>query len=269
MDAQHADRGIKSDYDMLYVFVEGQTEFEVVKHFLQPYWQQRFKKCAVLNFKGNGNLKVRYVAEIKRVLAQPDHAALLLIDVKEDPFGLHMQSTSSTEAYHHLRKRMYGGLGMTESDRIGIFPVVVEPETWLIADPTIQNEYLPQAYDHPENETDPAAVIKKYITGYRKGVGARKFFEKASAVQVYKDNCPHFVLLVDWITGKSLPAEPSPATELSLDRQQKIAQLQSKYDSLTEQIETSLKRGQTAGAGVLKAERSSLELQMRDLSLGR
>jgi hypothetical protein len=167
-----------------------------------------------------------------------------------------------------LRTRLYARLGHKESDVLGIFPVVIEPETWLLADPTIQNQYLKKKYTHPEHFPEPAEIIAKGIPGYRKGESAKRFFDQASAEDVYNDNCPHFVYLIDWLKrGISGVATVSPVRTLDPSVEQQIHDLQKKYDALTRDIERNLRLGQTAAAGVLKTDAKYFEAQINALAL--
>lgn len=249
---------------ILFILVEGDTEDAVVKNFLKPYWERRFVKCEVFNFRGSGNLKGKYVETTRRILSQPNHAALMLIDIKNDPFGIQASSATHKEAYEKLRERLYAGLGMRESAALGIFPVVVELETWLLADPDFQKDRLKKTFLHPENEPNPSDIIKKHITSYRKGQFAKKHFDSASAVKVYEDNCPHFVLLADWITQEQ-PPQDNRTVRVSAETKQKTSDLQAEYERLTKQIEQNLMRGQTGAAGVLKTDRKYIEQQINEL----
>ena len=47
----------------LYIFCEGETEEEVLKQFLNPYWRVRFSHCDVIRFQGAGDLKQQLASE--------------------------------------------------------------------------------------------------------------------------------------------------------------------------------------------------------------
>lgn len=256
----------------LYMLVEGQTEKAIMEDFLRPYWEKRFNKCYISNLKGGGNVKASYPNQTKIALSKPDQAVLILIDLKNNPFGIITSASTNAEDYEQIRKIMYASLGMEESARLGIFPVVVEPETWLLADPTIQNKYQlkPAVYAYPENQDDADATVKQYIRYYNKGESAKKYFEQANAVDVYEDNCPHFCKLVDWLQFGTSPTDPPDAEnqqQQSVDaaKNYQTQVLQAKYEDLTQRFEKNLKRGQTAAAGILLTERNFVEQQINEL----
>jgi hypothetical protein len=251
----------------LNILVEGDTEAEIARGFLEHYWEHRFTKCQVFNSRGSGNLKAHYVRDTKKLLSTPDQAVLVLIDIKNDPFGVQSNSADAAEAYRVLRAILYGKLGMQESDLVGIFPIVVEPETWLIADPNIQKTYLHKIYDHPETEVDPTAIIKRDIPGYRKGRGATKIFAKASAKDVYDDNCPHFKYLVDWIRGEKPTPDNSYTSKNDPQKAQEMNDLEKQFSDLTEKIEAHLRNGKNTAAGLLKTDLNYIEKQMRELAM--
>jgi hypothetical protein len=241
----------------LNVLVEGDTEAVVVKDFLSPYWQVRFKKCVVVNYEGSGNLKMKYGKETKRLLEQPDQAVMVLIDVKNDPFHVSTSAPSQIEAYRQVQTILYRGVGMSESERLAVFPVVKEVETWLLADPTITGKTIA----HPENEENPASLIRNY----RKGQRAKPFFERASAQVVYADNCPHFVKMVDWLQGKT-PAREELESTFTLEQQKRLELLLAKHQTLAERIELNIRNGQTAPAGVLRTDLKYIEQQIGELN---
>jgi hypothetical protein len=217
---------------VLNILVEGDTEAAVVKHFLKPYWPKRFSGCVVINSEGSGNLKNNYVKNVKRILSKKENAVLLLIDIKNDPFGIQSKSRSTAEAYSRLRALMYASLALAENDRLGVFPVVVEIETWLLADPTFQKNTLKKTFADPEDVSYPTNVIKGQIKTYRKGASAKRFFDAANAVDVYHDNCPHFIRLVDWLTGTASATIGVPEAI-----QAQMTAFQVEYDELTGKIE--------------------------------
>lgn len=249
--------------ESLTILVEGDTEQHVVKQFLLPFWSQRFTRCTVVNYRGSGNLVSRYVRDCEKLLAQAHQAVLILIDIKNDPYNIQQSTPSAVDAYQQLQQRLYAGLNRSESPRLGIFPVVVEIETWLLADPEIQRT-LGKTYTQPEIINNPEEILQNGLTGYRKGLSARRYFEQADVQRVYADNCPHFILLADWLTGK----EPTHPTNPFGEREQATHQLQQEYERLSAQIELNLKRGHTAAAGVMRTERDYIAQQIDRLWIG-
>lgn len=88
----------------LHILVEGFTEGVIIKDFLKPYWEQRFKSCKVFNLKGSGNIRSKYIIETRRILSVTDFAVLILIDTKQDPFKIHEHVSSPSNAYNKLRE---------------------------------------------------------------------------------------------------------------------------------------------------------------------
>jgi len=241
----------------LNILVEGPTEAAVVKDFLSPYWQARFTKCVVANYDGSGNLKMKYVKDTKRLLAQPDQAVLILLDVKNDPFGVSETASSHVEAYQKLQNILYSGLGLAPSNRLGVFPVVREIETWLLADPAIMNRTI----SHPENEGNPANLIPRY----KKGERAKPFFHRASAEVVYADNCPHFIKMADWLWGKESPKEELEDVFTPEQRNQ-LDTLMMQHAALAERINQNIKNGHITAAGVLRTDLIYIEQQIKELN---
>jgi hypothetical protein len=93
-----------------------------------------------------------------------------------------------------------------------------------------------------------------------KGDSAKKFFDAANAVDVYHDNCPHFIRLVDWLTGTASATIGVPEAI-----QAQMTAFQVEYDALTANIEQALKSGENLKAGLLKTEQKYLAMKMVDV----
>ena len=126
----------------LYIFCEGHTEEAVLKNFLRPYWSKRFLDCEVIRYDGAGDLKVNFAADATRELrTEPDAAVLCLVDLYEEPFGVYDKKRMSIEkGFDTVRRQLQGRIDPELWPRFGAFPVVMEPETWLLADEQIQRK---------------------------------------------------------------------------------------------------------------------------------
>ena len=256
------------DKKLLYIFIEGDTEENVIKDFLKPFWEKRFSKCVVIRYKGSGRLKNNYARDAKKRLNNGD-AVLVLLDLKNDPFGVWRDKTEDpAEAFVYLQQRLLDGIpGSMHSEYFGAFPVIVEVETWLLADLAMQNPSVKHKYPAPETVPNPVEVLKKYrdYKHYAKGEQAVHFFKRANPLRIYADRCPHFVRLADWLS-QGIPTqklfEPTPQ---ELERQQRLSVLTDKYNELTLKIKASLKHGETDGAKLLRLERAQVDREISTL----
>ncbi|MFZ4814881.1 MAG: DUF4276 family protein [Phototrophicaceae bacterium] len=204
----------------LFILCEGETESEVVKQFLYPYWSQHFDRTDLRQYSGAGELKTHFKKESEDYLRQnPEGGVLCLLDLYEEPFRVYDKAKHShAEGFQQLKALLEAQIDQKLRHRFGAFPVVMEIETWLLADPKIQNDVLKNEWRSPETVEHPAQVINGH---YRKGLGKltnnRQLFPQASAKRVYDDNCPHFKLMIDWLVNPfPIPVltsvkEPSPS----------------------------------------------------------
>lgn len=249
----------------LYIFVEGETEKAVVKDFLKPFWQKRFTKCQIWQYKGSGELKDKYIRDCEK-LVEKGYAVLILLDAKNDPFDIwKYQTQDPTEAFNLLRNRLRDRISfLVSEEELGIFPVVIEIETWLLADLAARNPNMKSKYPTPETVKNPEEILKD-TEDYTKGERAKSFFKVADAQRVYQDNCPHFVLLADWLAGEPTSEKPFEPTQQDVERQATVTRLNAEYAELTRKIERSLKQGENAGARLLRLERKKIEQQINEL----
>ena len=120
----------------LLILCEGETERRVIKAFLKPYWEQRFDSAEVIAYEGNGDLKRHFAKDTQDQLASdPGSSVLCLVDLYEEPFKVYALSKMSVEqGFQAVQSYMYGAVDHRFHPRFGAFPVVMEIETWLLAD---------------------------------------------------------------------------------------------------------------------------------------
>lgn len=260
----------------LIVFCEGDTEYYTLKDFLSPYWTKRFKSCKPINMGGNAKLKNRFLQDAKDFLEDPNNYVLCLVDLFEEPFQLSKTPVTHAENYELIRKFMYFGIPETQRERFGGFPVMMELETWLLADSDVMAYIGKKCPIAPENIEHPAEFLKGAwqtdpTRSWTKGDTVLKLYRRASAERVYQDNCPHFNQIADWITGKitSAPLQPPSvhetqnrefqALEQTIEEKRKLRD-QADDKALTSGLLEDLRRSEQ-----LDAEIKSLEQQLNDL----
>lgn len=245
--------------NFLYIFCEGDTELAVLKNFLRMYWSQRFEDCEVVKFDGGGDLKAKFARDANQIFnAEPDSSILCLLDLYEEPFGVYDKNQMSHEqGFHAVRQQLMAQIKPKHINRFGAFPVVMELETWLIADPNIQRE-ITQSYDKPEDIEHPAQELKAWRTHYNKRIDGKNLFNKVSVKRVYEDNCPHFIKIIDWLQTEPEKTPPPDTTEWNEHQ----AELLIKRDEATRKIEIALSQNDLEEAIRWDEARKDLEEQI-------
>jgi len=234
---------------VLYILCEGHSEESVLPTFLQPYWSVRFSQCEVVRrYDGNGDLKQNFREDSHLYLLENDVFILCLLDLYEAPKEWYDRNKHDREtAFQLIQRRLYDQINPTYHSRFGGFAVVMELETWLLADPKLQQEVFHREYPHPETIQHPAAELEKVYAGYRKGLDAPKLFGKASAKRVHDDNCPHFRKLVEWLITDPTEEERILAKSHYHQHNQKVVEqseaLQAKANEAYKRSETYLEQG--------------------------
>src|SRR5579859_4117866 len=120
----------------LLILCEGDLEQGILKQFLKPYWEQRFDTVEVINYRGNGGLKSNFALDTERQLKQePESSVLCLVDLHEEPFNLYNRGKMSPEVgFQTIQEFMRTHIEIQFHHRFGAFPIVMEIETWLLAD---------------------------------------------------------------------------------------------------------------------------------------
>jgi hypothetical protein len=198
----------------LVILCEGYTEEKVLKDFLSPYCPE-FSRIDVLNVAGSGNLKQEFKPLAELELDSDSEAIVFcLIDLLEIPFTFPKYVDAAPDPYHErfvfIQRFMRDKIKESMRDRFFAFPVIMELETWLLADEQALNDYFhsktsnPIIRPHePESILKPTEELGNLIRrfrpneyGYKKTIHGPNIFKLASARRVYDDNCPHFVLLI-------------------------------------------------------------------------
>jgi hypothetical protein len=150
-----------------------------------------------------------------------------LIDLLEAPFKFSKEIESDPDPYlaryAYIQRYMQEQIAESLRNRFYGFPVVMELETWLLADTQALNEYFrPESikpWPNPESVLRPAEELSRLMwrirkNKYKKTLHGPAIFKSASAVRVYEDACPHFVLMIDQLLRvQGLKAdEPQPIT---------------------------------------------------------
>lgn len=241
----------------LVILCEGQTEKEVLKSFLAPYCTEFSKVDIVLpGLGGAGRLKndFRKIAETELEL-DIEAYVFCLIDVLNSPFTFPKNVAESDDPYKsqyaYIKTYMEGKIEPAFKDRFCCFPVIMEIETWLLADEEALNSYfnpprkerIARPYN-PESVLNPFVELNTYMhhfrkISYQKTAHGKALFERANAVRVYEDNCPHFNKLIDqllYVQGIS-PVKPEPITIPNQEKYRQLVELQEKIEALYQAAE--------------------------------
>lgn len=254
----------------LLILCEGDLENAVIKQFLQIYWSQRFSHCEVVNYGGAGNLKTKFASDaFHELTADPQASVLCLIDLYEEPFAVYDKAKMSpTEGFIALREVLLARMPAKFHPRFGAFPVVMEPETWLLADSTLQSGKIGKRYSEPENIDHPTAELERRLSRYKKLIDGTNLFARASAKRVYEDNCPHFIKLVDWLITPPPPPQTYPE-ELKKRREAydaKLEELMNAKEEAWEKSEDALRTDRLDEAIKWEDEATNLEAQINEHS---
>lgn len=224
-------------YDTLYIFCEGHTEADVLISFLRPYWKQSFTGCEIVRYSGAGDLKAKYVLDATHIFkTEPRAAILCLIDLYEEPFRVYDRDRMGLETgFSALQSALMHPIPPSERHRFGAFPVVMELETWLLADPVLQKRWQ-VSYPQPETIYRPSQVLKKILSsGYNKRIDGRRLFGDANAQRVYDDSCPHFRHMIHWLENP-LPELPFKRSVAYLERENQFQRLLDEYARVNNEL---------------------------------
>lgn len=230
----------------LVILCEGHTEQAVLRDFLAPYCTE-FEKVEVINMSGAARLKTefKYFAELE-LHSNPSTFVLCLIDLYNAPFSFpksfEVAEDPFLEQYAYVQKYMQDQVDQTVRDRFFAFPIVMELETWLLADEEALRYFdnSISVWHTPESQLRPSEELKrlmKRVKGYDydKRLHGKLLFSRASANRVYEDNCPHFEAIINQLlTLQNLPL-PKQSTEYSIPNQElfnQLTTLQNKINSI-------------------------------------
>jgi hypothetical protein len=222
----------------LLILCEGKTEGEVLEEFLKPFWSARFQSVEIQHYTGNGQLGARLKADAELQLrTEADSWVLCLVDLYKEPFRVYnRQRMSIEEGFAAVRKELYLRVDAQYHARFGGFPVVMELETWLLADQHIQQR-MGSTFTQPENILHPVRELEKWYESrrkaYKKLTSGQLLFREASAERVYADNCPHFNQMADWLRNPP-PHLPDYDPERRAAFDKKSAELYTDFERLYE-----------------------------------
>ncbi len=199
----------------LLILCEGDLEKKVLCQFLQPYWSQHFRDCIMVNYEGNGGFKGNVKSDAKRHLSyHKENYVLCLLDLYQAPYEIYDRTRMThAEGFIALQNILLSYAAPHQQQRFGAFPVVMEIEPWLLADPNIQEKYCGgTAFPLPETEVHPRSalqgIFKERRKRYRETIEGAQMFSDASAIRIYEDSAPHFRLIIDWLIAPPRPEQP-------------------------------------------------------------
>lgn len=226
----------------LFIFCEGYVEQENVKNFLRPFWQKRFDDVEPpRRYSGAYDLRNNFKRDAEILLKNKDWYVLCLLDLYEEPFKICKPHMSHAEQFTLVQRYMYEQINPQYHAHFAAIPVVMEIETWILADPVIQKSHLRlnDLISSPEEIEHPYAELKRLFGGaYDKRIHGTKLFRLASAQRVYDDNCPHFKQLVDWLVNPSALFVSDKQKELDQDIQRQYEQRLAVVQDLRRRLET-------------------------------
>lgn len=209
----------------LVILCEGPTEKAVLKDFLQPFCLH-FQSVRVRNFYGNAKLIKHFkeIAELDYLAVDESTIVFCLIDIYQAPLAfpqtVDAMANPLDAQYAFIKDYFEKQIDSQYGQRFFAFPVVMEVETWLLADSEGLNAYFkpnkqqrikaypkPEAIEHPKQATKD--LWKRFrVTDYNEHSDGAKIFKQISAERVYQDTCPHFEMLVNKLY--ELQGLPSP-----------------------------------------------------------
>jgi hypothetical protein len=155
----------------LVILCEGDTEKAVLRDFLKPFCGG-FTRVDVYNARGAGRLKNEFKSLAELELRSDSQAVVFcLIDMLNAPFifprRVESDPSPSHAQYIYIKQYMEERIDEALRDRFFAFPVVMEIETWLLADADALNAYLSPPRDHrferahhPEDVIYPSHELK-------------------------------------------------------------------------------------------------------------
>lgn len=167
--------------NVLYIFCEGHTENAVLKNFLRNYWEIRFSDCEVIRYSGAGDLMAKFVTDAIHIFrTEPEASVVCLLDLYEEPFEVYDKNKMThAEGFVAVKEQLDARIKYEYSHRFGAFPIVMEIETWLLADPKVQSQ-INQYYPSPESIEHPAQEFKKWQGNYNKRIDGTNLFNNSS-----------------------------------------------------------------------------------------
>jgi|GEM_PF-1200398 len=245
----------------LVIICEGQLEKQVLKKFLAPYCtgfddvKVRLPDAQTGNAEGgSGRFKQNFQKISEDILAiEPDTYVFCLLDLKGHPFDhLNTPIKDSLDRYYEvlykrIKQYMESLISAPYRDRFFAFPVVMEIETWMLADQeALQRFFSSQTIKRPhtpETDDNPKETIVGYFNQHKAKRGQRwkysevtdgaSIFKHMDAKRVYEDSCPHFKLLIDQLLEiQNGSVAPKSYTDPNQDLLDEIRQLEQERELL-------------------------------------
>lgn len=266
----------------LIILVEGYTELGLKAFFAQEAWQIEIIPC-----KGADKLLNDFPRRAGLELEGQDETyALCLLDYDKAAERYPHPHDDISEHVQHIRQVMEAQVEDSLSPRVKCFPIIHEPETWILADEQGLRQYLglgEREYKRPsapESLSDPKERLKQEFKkkgrAYSERTDGPKLLEQAGKLgRVLDDNCPLFkkmwAEIRAWQAGPSsdpLPPQIERLATLENQLSEKRAALQKllqksnlKYKLLTHEELEDIIREETA----ISNEIAILEAQIAEL----
>lgn len=285
-------------YQHLTILCEGETEERVLKDFLKPYCAG-FDGVRVVTTGGANKLKSAFKDLAEMTLeADTDAVIFCLIDVYQAPFSPYPKPVEEhpnppLARYSYIQRYMQEKIAPSLRERFFAFPVLMEIETWLLADVDALNDYFSppaqqrlKARSTPESVEHPAEELKRLMLRfkkreYRKTKDGQLLFRRASAKRVYDDECPHFEAMINkllelqgWSPEKPTPPFQIPDQELYeelskqfADWERQKADLQRQQDELWKAIELEFEKDEPDDARLISLENRLREIDVQKKAL--
>jgi hypothetical protein len=268
----------------LTILCEGDTQQAVLKKFLAPFCQG-FDRVFIFNSRGAGRLKQEYkkITELE-LSSDPEAVVFCLIDLFRAPFTVPRYVKEEADPhlaqYTYIKKHMEENINTTLRERFYAFPIVMEIETWLLADEQALNDYLTpprtrrfQRPHNPETIAHPAEELGGLVRLHRsedyiKTIHGRRLFERASVERVYNDNCPHFEIMINQLLVLQGHEPDKPTPEFRVPDQELFEQFSELFRKHDELIDRSLMGNESAEVDweYTEMELQALEARMNELN---
>lgn len=239
----------------LVILCEGETEEAVLEDFLNPFCQQ-FDGVQIINTRGAGRLKAEFKHLAERELQTNDETVVVcLIDLYQAPFSYPRAITESATPHEaqfgYIKQYMEERIAPAYRQRFFAFPVVMEIETWLLADDEGLNDYFkPQksqrisSYPTPESISHPARELELIWKRHKKPDFSKtrhgtRLFKLVNAERVYEDNCPHFEIFINQLLrlqGLPIPKDEPAYAVPDAEHYNRLAVLQKRHDAIYELV---------------------------------
>jgi Domain of unknown function (DUF4276) len=240
----------------LMILCEGETEEAILKDFLAPYCKS-FDKVEVINPGGNAKLIGQYkILTETAIRADPTTHVFCLIDMYKAPFNypktVHQSAEPFLEQYAYIKRYMEEKIAPQFRQQFFAFPIMMEIETWLLADVEGLNNYFTPSqtevltsYPSPESIAHPAQELErvwrrfKNIEYGKKLRHGKTLFKHVLAKRVYEDNCPHFEAIINQLLelqGLSISRVKPKFEDPHLELYEQLAQYQNRHDEILETI---------------------------------